>query len=257
MAGATAAANGASCESNLQCQSANCSNYSVTGKSQCCQSGYSNCGSCVDEQTDNNNCGACSNKCAVNRVCQAGACKCPGYAFPAACGGCGSWTFESGTTEGWAKDTDPGGLGGSTYNGVQNVQFTQTAGKVHDGSGALAVPVFVDNVNTSLASIAVPFCQSGNTANLAGFKLSFWVYFDGPEFNQLSDDVFLFADAWRQADYSSSPALFKGQMVVKTWINVTHTYSSAIDADHIAVNVHPGGNWLGTIYIDSVQITGP
>jgi len=138
---------------------------------------------------------------------------------------------------------------------VQNVQVTTS--KVHDGSTALAVPVFVDYVNTSLASVAVPFCQSGNTSNLGGFTISFWLFFAGPAFDEGSDDVFLFVDAWSPSNSSGGPALFKTKMLVNTWINVTHTYSSAILADHVSINFHPGGNWLGTMYIDSVQITGP
>ena len=229
----------------------------MTGAALCCQSGYANCGSCVNQQTDVNNCGSCSNKCGVNRTCEAGTCKCPGYAFPAACGGCGSWTFESGT-ELWAKDTDPSWLVGAlaNINGVQNLQWTQNPSKIHDGSGALAVSVLVDSSTTSIASVSVPFCQAGNTVNLAGFTVSFWVRFDGPAFDPLSDDVFLFVEAWSQSTSDRGPALFKNQMPVNTWIHATYNFPIGNSADHLAIDLRPGGQWQGTVYIDSVQITG-
>jgi len=108
-----------------------------------------------------------------------------------------------------------------------------------------------------LASVAVPFCQSGNTANLAGFKVSFWVYFAGDLFDQQSDDVYLFVGAWSASQTDQTPALFKGQMPVNTWINVNNTFPIANSADHIAIRLHPGGHWQGTMYIDSVVVSPP
>ena len=94
------------------------------------------------------------------------------------------------------------------------------------------------------------------TANLGGFTVSFWVKFAGPTFDQQSEDVFLFVGAWSSTASSRGPALFKNKMPVNTWINVSYTFPNAVTADHIAIDLHPGGQWQGAMYIDSVLITG-
>lgn len=248
------AGNGSTCSGANDCASGNCSTYATTGTSICCQASYANCGSCVNRQTDLNNCGACGNKCPLNRNCSSGACTCPGYTFPASCGGCGSWTFEANGNDGWVKDTNPDLIAGS--NGAQNTGFTSTAANIHDGGGGLAVPINVDYQTTSIASVAVPFCQSGVTANMGGFTVSFWVKFAGATFDQSSEDVFLFVGAWSPAGSSRGPALFKNKMPTNTWINVSYTFPVSINADHISIELHPGAQWQGSMYIDSVLITG-
>ena len=254
-AAGTSSADGSTCRADDECQSTNCSLNPVTGAGRCCQSADANCGSCVDLKRDINNCGSCGNKCALNRTCEDGACTCPGYTFAASCGGCGSWTFETNSDEGWSKNTDPALASGA--NGVQNTGHTSTAANVHDGTGALAVPINVDYISTSVASVAVPFCQPGVTANLGGFTVSFWVKFAGnAAFDESSDDVFLFVGAWSSSSSIGGPALFKKQMPINTWISVTRTYPVSIAADHISIELHPGGQWQGTMFIDSVLVTG-
>ncbi|HET7538646.1 MAG TPA: hypothetical protein VFK05_02205 [Polyangiaceae bacterium] len=250
-------ANGGSCSNGNQCQSANCSINPANSAGMCCASGLNNCGSCVNQQSDANNCGACSNKCGLNLTCQSGSCACPGYTFPSTCGStCGNWTFEAVGSTAWALDTDPAlTLNGVNINGATNAQSSST--KPHDGSGGLSVPVLVDYSSKSIAAVAVPVCQSGNTFNFGGFKLSFWIYFAGQAFDQQSDDVFLFIGAWSASATDQGPALFKNKMLVNQWINVTYTFPIANAADHIAIRLHPGGYWQGTMYIDSVLVSPP
>ena len=241
-------ANGGTCQSNGECQSANCSSFAVTGTNICCQSGYSNCGSCVDRQSDSSNCGSCSTKCGANRTCQTGSCKCAGFAFPAACGGCGSWSFESATTESWGKDTN------ISMNGVTNVLATQTT--VHDGAYALAVPILDDGVTAYVGSVNVPLCQSAATINTAGFTMSAWVKLSGPQVGSLSALFFEASSALSGTD--SSPVLFGDQITPNTWIFKTVTFGAALQADHIGIRLSPSpAQWAGTLYVDSVQITGP
>jgi hypothetical protein len=41
-----------------------------------------------------------------------------------------------------------------------------------------------------------------------------------------------------------------------TWYHLSVTFSTAVQADHIAIYIAPS-QWAGTIYIDSVTLTGP
>jgi hypothetical protein len=247
-------ADGGSCPSNVACQNGNCSTYSVTGASICCPAGNSNCGNCVNEQKDNANCGACGTKCSLNRSCQSGTCACQGYTLPSSCGGCGSWSFESGTAEGWTKDTDPNfPVNGGGTNGATN--FVATTSQKHDGSYALAVPILVDTTTTYLGSTAVPLCANGSTLALGGFTMSAWVMVHSNAGSTLDPTTFLFFSAWGPSAADNEPALF-GNIVTDTWSQLSVTFSSAIQADHIAIYISPN-QWSGTIYIDSVTLTGP
>jgi hypothetical protein len=244
------------CQSSVQCQHGNCSKYSLTGTSICCQSGYSNCGSCVNLQSSSTNCGSCGNSCGTNRTCQTGSCTCIGYTLPSSCGGCGSWGFESGTTEGWVKDTNPHWpISGGGTNGVTNLIATTT--KVNDGSYALAVPIWIDNVNTTLASVTVPICNMGSTISLGGFALSANIFLSGPEIDPNAERSISFG-GWNGSDMVRSPVATNMNVLVGTWMSLsTTTYGTSASADHINILFGPGVNWNGTMYIDNVQLRGP
>jgi hypothetical protein len=246
--------NGAECAASSECESGHCADgESGAAKSICCQSGYANCGACIDEESDDAHCGSCSKVCAANQTCESGTCTCTGYTFPSTCGGgCGSWTFESGTTEGWSVDTDPSfPVNGGDGNGVTNV--TTTSNRVHDGSRALAVPGSTGA--GPIVSVAAPVCQAGASVNMAGFTMSAWVYLTGTD---LSTYSFLFFDAWGPSSQASSPVLTGTKiMSLNTWYQLTATFSSTVQADHVAIRLNPEMSWTGTMYIDSVTVTGP
>ena len=56
--------------------------------------------------------------------------------------------------------------------------------------------------------------------------------------------------------FQPRPGIVQKQDAVNTWINVSYTFPNAVTADHIAIDLHPGGQWQGAMYIDSVLITG-
>jgi hypothetical protein len=114
------------------------------------------------------------------------------------------------------------------------------------------VPILIDETTTYLGAVAVPLCQSSSTVNLGGFTLSAWLYFDGPS---LPPETFVFFSAWGPSGNENSPALTN--TTVGTWLNLSLTFSSAIQADHVAIYLNPGGQWSGTMYIDTVTLTGP
>lgn len=241
------------CQSSIQCQSGNCTTYSVTGTSICCAAGYSNCGSCSNLQTDTVNCGSCGNKCGPNRACSSGSCSCSGYAFP--CGGCGSWNFESGTTEGWVIGSNPysNDLGD---NGVVNVLATNSV--VHGGSShALAVPLNMDGTSIYWAAVAVPLCQT-NGVNLAGFTLSFYVYFAGTAFMSPMGNG-ISADAWGSTGESSTANHSLYQTATNTWVQIQLTFPTAItlSMDHLDIRFASGVSWVGTMYLDDIQLLPP
>lgn len=254
-AGGPTLTDGDECQSDGECQSGNCSADAALAKRICCQSGFSNCGSCVDLQSDASKCGSCSNVCGANEACNSGKCRCSGYTFPETCGGgCGTFAFESGTPEGWFADTDPGfPVNGGDNNGTTNVTTTSIAAHVHDGGNALAVPGLTDG--STVVSVAVPVCRQGASVNMAGFTLSAWVYLTGTDLSSLS---FLFFDAWGPSGVFSSPVLTGDKItVLNTWYQLSATFASTIQADHVAIRLNPNAAWTGTMYIDSVSITGP
>ena len=178
---------------------------------------------------------------------------CAGYTFVATCGGgCGSWTFEADQLDGWAADTDPGfPVNGGENNGVTNVVTSSTV--VEDGNVALAVPGLTNG--GPVVSVAVPICRPGASTNLAGFTMSAWVYLKG---TALDTYGFVFFDAWGPSGQASSPVLTGEKIAtMNTWYRVTATFSSTVQADHVAIRLNPGMNWTGTMYIDSVTVTGP
>jgi hypothetical protein len=257
-AGGAKTADGNSCSSNLVCQNGNCSTYAVSGASICCPAGNSNCGTCVSEQTDNANCGACGTKCSANRSCQSGGCACQGYTLPSSCGGCGSWGFDSGTAEGWAKDVDPNfPVNGGGTNGATN--FIPTTNQHHDGTYALAVPILVDVTTTYLASTAVPLCANGSTIAIGGYTMTAWIkVVDAPGGNTLGALDALFFSAWGPSGAENEPVVFGGSNIdTGNWFQASITFNSATQADHIAIYLTPNEGWQGTMYIDGVTLTGP
>ncbi len=245
------------CQSNTQCQSGNCSIYSVTGTSICCQSGYSNCGSCSYLQTDPANCGSCGNKCGPNRTCSNGSCSCAGYAFT--CGGCGSWNFESGTTESWAIGYDAWATDNYMHNGVVNALPTSSV--VHGGSShALAATLSMDGTSIIWAAIAVPLCQT-NGVNLAGFTLSFYVYFAGPAFSAPMANS-ISADAWNASQNSVDTSTGVNglyQTATNTWVPILLNFPTVMTQpmDHLDIRFASGVPWNGTMYLDDIQLSPP
>lgn len=122
----------------------------------------------------------------------------------------------------------------------------------HDGSNSLAVVLNVDYSTTFYASVAVPICSSAMP--IAGHTMSAWLYFLGTTFDQYT---FLWFTAWSASDQDRVPAKIGSNIPVNQWVNFTVTFPDSVNADHVAIQLSPGTNWNGTMYIDSVTLTPP
>jgi len=76
---------------------------------------------------------------------------------------------------------------------------------------------------------------------VTGFSL--YVYMDGPEYAL-------------GADFASTDASTNAKMlpVSRRWVPVSLTFPAA-SARYLKLTFEPPSNWVGTIYIDQVQIT--
>lgn len=170
-------------------------------------------------------------------------------------GGCESWSFESGTTEGWSKDTDPSfPINGGAPNGATN--FVVTTNQHHDGSYALAVPILVDVTNTFLGSTSVPLCGNGSPIDIGGLTMSAWVMVHNASGSLLGSSDFLWFSAWGPSGSDHEPVVF-GNIPIDTWFEVQFTFVSATEADHIGIYIAPSATWSGMLYVDGVTLVGP
>jgi hypothetical protein len=173
------------------------------------------------------------------------------------CGGCLGWNFESGTQY-WVKDTDPNWpvYSGGAINGAQNPTTSTTT--TYPGSArSLQVGVNIDMNTISYASVAVPICQSGGTANLNGRTLTASVFFSGTsDFDPLAG---MQAFAWSSVGTDSCIFMFGTDMKNGTWITKSCQLIPGQGDDsqstHVALGIfNAGPAWSGTMYIDNVQI---
>jgi hypothetical protein len=197
------------------------------------------CGSsCLDVLgSDLDNCGACGQKCAPNQFCTVGTCQC--NALPIQCGTtpvCGTWGFESNTTEGWY-------LAPADRSRVYPSTFAASTKHAHSGTHSLAFQVSNDYLGN--AAVAIKICSAGAvTLN----TITMQVYLEGgpstsPENKSsggLEDQVasdFTSPSAWAVGAWTQI-----GGSLWQTEVGTTFTLNLAIyDPD-----------WSGWVYIDDV-----
>jgi hypothetical protein len=199
------------------------------------------CGtSCINVlDSDLKNCGSCGHQCAPNQSCSVGSCQC--NANPIRCGTtpvCGTWDFESNTTEGWY-------LIASTYSRIYASTFGASTKQAHSGTHSLAFQISSD-YNGS-ASVAVQLCSSGNvTLN----TITMWVYLDGgpstsPEnvsSGGLEDQV--------ASDFTSPSAWSVG-----SWTQIGGNLHQSEIGTTFTLNLGVWDpNWSGWVYIDDVAM---
>ena len=213
---------------------------SCNGSGACvCPGTQQLCGtSCIDVlSSDLKNCGSCGHQCTPNQFCAVGTCQC--NSIPIKCGTtpvCGTWGFESNTTEGWYLVT-------SQYSRVYPSTFGPSTKQAHSGTHSLAFQVSSDYTGTS--SVGIQVCPSGTvTLN----TITMQVYLEGgpstaPENkssggleDQLASD-FTSPSAWSVGSWTQI-----GGSLWQTEVGTTFTLNLAI--------FDP--NWSGWVYIDDV-----
>jgi hypothetical protein len=155
--------------------------------------------------------------------------------------------------EGWVKDTDPNWpVSGGANNAVTNI--TNTTAKAHDGTHALAVSIIS---NGTPIFVTVPFCQ-GSQVNLAGYKMSAWLYLTTGGANDLTTEaIYVQFATWSQmSGNQTGPVKTLDRSLLNTWFKVETTFSSSDPADHVSIRFGPD-SFSGTMYIDTVEITSP
>jgi hypothetical protein len=174
---------------NLRCAGACCGAAPANATTSCqtgacavtCNAGYHGCNGSSSPCYPNGDAAHCGSTCmdcrqpnataaCVNSQCQN---TCTGYTFP--CPGvagkpaCGSWNFESATTEGWVRGNYSGAQ--DAYNGLFT---TRTRGM--PSSRALVLGHAGDGVDTLASEIKIRLCPSGQALNLSGRTLTLDVY---------------------------------------------------------------------------------
>jgi hypothetical protein len=241
-------AGGSDCTGGRTCSNGTCS----------CPVGTTDCGSdgCINVNgNDGNHCGSCTRACASNQICSSGSCQCTLGA--SVCGGCLGWDFESGTQY-WVKDTNPNWPvhSGGSINGALT-PTTSTVTTYPGSTRSLQVGVNIDMNTVTYASVAVPICQSGGTANLSGRTITANVFFSGTsDFHPLAG---MQAFAWSSLGVDSCIFLWGTSMKNGTWISGSCQLASNQGDDsqstHVALGIfNSGPAWSGTMYIDNVQI---
>ena len=204
-----------------------------------CQGNQQLCGaSCIDVLgSDIKNCGSCGHQCSPNQYCTVGSCQC--NATPIKCGTanvCGTWSFESNTTEGWY-------LFPSDNTRILPSTFGPSTKQAHSGTHSLAFQVTSD-ANSS-ATLAVPVCSSGTaTVN----TITLWVYLDGgpstaPE-NVTSGSL---------GDQGGNDFTSPSAWTVGSWMQIGGVLGQTESGATFTLNLGIWDpSWSGWVYIDDV-----
>ena len=168
----------------------------------------------------------------------------------------GSFTFESGTTEGFAVDPMV-----SPADTTLSVSTTVA----HGGTHSLALTV--DAPNGSQGAYAkLPLCGPGQWTDLQGATVSVWIYLDGS--TPLPNPLTSYASIGIWVNPNQEPNVQpRSNVALDTWVHLTvlvppyNVTGPAGELTSYAINVGffvnqtPG--WSGTLYIDDLTISFP
>jgi hypothetical protein len=266
-----------------------CGNGTTCKSGVCCGPTQTNCnGTCVDLSSDPDHCGACTNAaCAdlpggtrhcVNKACMptcnndrllcsgmccgapppnttmscdVGICSPHCVGLTLSCSGgsvqCGSWNFESNTGEGWQPDLAKVGT-------ASNFMIKSAPG------GNLAFSYKMNstgNGDYEYTTIRIPLCN-GQTADAAGHWISAQVYAEGPTLVYQSSMENSVDFSWTDMNgnwsgFGQAFLLFPAN----TWVTVGDSTFSNLPTTgitSISLTVHVETGWVGTIYVDNVQL---
>jgi len=145
-------------------------------------------------------------------------------------------------------------------NGATNVVISSNRPSGYPGNGiySLVVPVNITGAGSWEAGVGTVFCKN-NTTVLGGYRVTGYVYFDGPAFPTYT---VLALYTWAGTDDSSNYQLIlmsqTGTSIEpKKWLPIDRTINSSLAADRLAMVLAPNGQpWTGTIYFDDIKVMG-
>ena len=262
---------------NLCCDSPPANAFeSCTGATTCavqCNTSYHGCNgstSACYADTDVTHCGSSCLDCNqpnATAVCNGTQCAniCNGMAL--ACSGtggkaaCGTWDFESGTTEGWINTSGDFGVD------VSGGQFQATTAHALIGSHSLAVghndTPSVSAAGGGASTFSVHLCPSGVPVSLSGKSLNYYIYLApttsgafNAQFNlefymvvkngqNVLDDVYL------DGGYTGMVMPFPANQ----WLSGSSgplTYTAVTDLEVVFQTYNQP--WVGTVYFDDIRI---
>lgn len=203
---------------------------------------------CVDVDADGSN-DACNNTCL-------------GYTF--ACAGvapgkpaCGSWDFESETTEGftiWNEEQQDLTLAPSAFAG----NFMTRTSFVTSGLRAMSADFDGDGSNEYGIQFRVPLCGGGQAVDLRGRRMTIDVHArtaTGATPFAWNDGVSYFLTYNGSTPVPSSPG-GDFNMASDEWVTATLEYPNGSDtmtATHVVFWFRVFSAWRGTVYIDNVR----
>ena len=230
------------CGNPVSCGNCPAGKSCTAGGACLCNTGTFDCGAagCINVNgNDSSHCGSCANVCGPETTCQTGNCVCKGYAFPSSCGGCGSWGFEGGTSEGWSSTSS-------------STQWISTP--VQSGTGALALRVLG---GASSTSANVSLCTSGAAIDVSNLTMSAYVTLSTGGIGSLSALAFDANDG--SGATASYPVVWGDQLnaSVGQYMKYSFTFPAGTQASWVDIRLGPSPtSWAGSVYIDNVQI-GP
>jgi hypothetical protein len=165
-----------------------------------------------------------------------------------------TFTFESGTTEGFAIDALDSGPGST---------ISVSTARAHGGSHSLAVPIRSPDI-TQWAVANVTWCShQAEVVALGAATLSMWIYLDGP--SPLKYPATTDAQMMAFTESGRIPSLPIYNLPVGVWDQVTYKvlvadpgkYKFENAVQGLAISFGFPGGWGGTVYVDDITVTPP
>lgn len=162
---------------------------------------------------------------------------------------CGSWDFESGTTEGWTiTGPAPPWEATSALNGALTTSTTQ----VYSNTRSLAFEwqsTGGDSTGRYMVNLAVPLCPSG-AADLAGRTFTFHYYLASRSGTATSAPTFL--QFWN--GNTRTVGSCDTELVFDRWSTITCSHPDIAATTSIELVLRIFGTWRGTFYTDGITI---
>jgi hypothetical protein len=162
-----------------------------------------------------------------------------------------TFTFESGTTEGFAI---------SALDSAPGATISVSSARAHTGSHSLAFPIESPTV-TKWALANVTWCSQFEKVALEGATLAMWIYLDGgplqyPATTHAQMMVFnMQSGPVPTLPIYNLPVGVWYQVIDKVPVAAPGQYKPGNDAQGLDISFGFPGGWGGTLYVDDITVT--